>query len=746
MKTLKRILLITLSLCLIGITTALIYYHVATKDVTLNPSRLTINENMLTLLDKDKNLISLGAKANRQAVTTEEIPWHTKQAFIDVEDRRFYKHHGFDGKGIVRALLHNIKSRSLKEGASTISQQLIKNSHLSQEKTLKRKLQEWKLTKQLEKKYSKEDILTLYLNTIYFGHNCFGIASASEFYFDKKPKDLTLAESAMLAGLIKSPNNYSPFRYAKKCQNRRACVLRIMRKNGSITNEEQLAANADPLPVSPKKTGKDKGYAYFVMDELSSLSDEYNFRIGGKIEIQTYMDKPLQKYLETLSATDENCGKAFLSLDPKTGGFTAAVSKIGNENRLPGSLIKPLLVYAPALEENYLSPATPILDEKIDYGGYIPQNHDGKYHGYVSVRECVERSLNIPAVKVLSSLGVSKCADYMQKMGLQVEDGEKNLALALGGMQHGYTLKELLSAYSVFPNGGVKKSCGFIERIKINGATVYKKPKTEQRVFSEDSAYLMTDMLKGTAKNGTAKKLRSLPFEVAAKTGTVGTKNGNTDAYAFSYTTRNCIGVWCGNPDNAKIETSGGGLPCNYLKSINEFLYNEYEKNGESIPPFPIPSNIVKIALDKNMYYDTHTMLRADENSPAEFRFTELFKKEASPLESSTSFTFPIILSPSVSVEENKVVITLNPHSPNYYRYRIERSDYATHTTIYEGEFIPQFVDEHIEKEKCYTYTITPIYKENVGKKIILPTVFTTAQDSTLIEDKQITQTDWWNK
>ena len=746
MKYFKRILLTVLCLCLLGIMTALVYYHAATKNVTLNPARLSFNENTLTLLDKDKNLISLGIEANRQAVSSDELPWHTKQAFIDVEDRRFYHHDGFDRKGIARALLHNLKSRSLKEGASTISQQLIKNSHLSQEKTLKRKLQEWKLTKQLEKKYTKDEILTLYLNTIYFGHNCFGIASASEFYFNKKPRDLTLAESAMLAGMIKSPNNYSPFRHAEKCQNRRACVLRIMHENGSISEEEQHTANATPLPISAKKSGKNKGYAYFVMDELSTLSDEFDFKIGGNMQIQTYMDKNLQGYMETLSASDEGYGKTFLSLNAKTGGFTAAISIIGNERRLPASLIKPLLVYAPALEENHISPATPILDEKVDYGGYIPQNHDGKYHGYVSARECVERSLNIPAVKLLSSLGIDKCVDYMQKMGLSVEENDKSLALALGGMQHGYTLKDLLAAYSVFPNGGVKKPCGFIEEIKINGATVYKKPKTTRRVFNEDSAYLMTDMLKGTAQNGTAKKLRTLPFEIAAKTGTVGTKNGNTDAYALSYTTNDCIAVWCGNADNEKIDTTGGGVPCKDLKAINEFLYNKYQKNGEVISPFTMPKSVVKIALDKTMYYDTHTILRADDNSPADFRFSELFKKDAIPLKSSTSFTLPTIPTPSVCVVENKVIITLNPSSPTYYRYRIVRKDYATHTTVYEGELLTQFVDEHVEKDKYYTYTITPIYKNNVGKEIALPTVFTATQNSTLVEDKQITQKDWWEK
>ena len=334
----------------------------------------------------------------------------------------------------------------------------------------------------------------------------------------------------------------------------------------------------------------------------------------------------------------------------------------------------------------------------------------------------------------------------MQKMDLQVADNDKSLALALGGMQRGYTLKELLSAYSVFPNGGLKKTCGFIEEIKINGTTVYKKTKNARRVFGEDTAYLMTDILKSTAQKGTAKKLRTLPFDVAAKTGTVGTRNGNTDAYALSYTANDCVAVWCGNADNKKIQTSGGGVPCNYLKSINEFLYREYQKNGETIPPFAIPKSVVKIALDKAMYYDTHTMLRADDNSPADFQFFELFKSGEIPLKSSTSFTFPTINTPTVCVTESKVVITLNPASPTYYRYRIDRSDYATHTTVYEGKYLSQFVDEHVEKDKYYTYTITPIYKNNVGQAIVLPTVFTTTQDSTLIEDKQISQTEWWEK
>jgi penicillin-binding protein 2A len=174
---------------------------------------------------------------------------------------------------------------------------------------------------------------------------------------------------------------------------------------------------------------------------------------------------------------------------------------------------------------------------------------------------------------------VHKGAKYLEKLGLPVEAEDKSLALALGGMKNGYTLKDIVSAYSSLQNDGIYQPCTFISSVAINGVTVYKKPKTGQKVFSSATASLMTDILKSTAKNGTAKKLRGVPFEVAAKTGTVGTKNGNTDAYALSYTTKNAVGVWIGNANNSQIPYTGGGLPCNYLYNINEYLYDKRRKN-----------------------------------------------------------------------------------------------------------------------------------------------------------------------
>lgn len=743
MKAIKKFLICILSLCLLGIAFVIIGYKSITYNTYLDSTKLTLSANRFILYDHRGETVNLPTAKIKQSVSFEELPQYTKQAFIDIEDRRFYKHNGFDFRGVIRAIYRNVRAKSLKEGASTIPQQLIKNSHLTQEKTFKRKIREWKLTKELERKYQKDEILTCYLNTIYFGHSCFGITAAAEFYFGKQPSELSLAESAMLAGMVKSPNNYSPFRNPENCLKRRNIVLHVMCELGDISIQEKQAAVNVPLPMMNEESKYFTSYAHSVFDEINHITDTLDLTISGNVEVYTYLDQPLQKHLETLSKQIDDCDKTFLVLSHKNGGFKACVTNTGNIRRQPGSLLKPLLVYTPAMEENLLSPATPILDEPINYAGYTPKNHDGTYHGYISARECIEKSLNIPAVKVLSSLGIDKGVHYLEKLGLPVLEEDKSLALSLGGMKHGYTLNELLSAYSVFPNNGKKIECGFIDKIKINNTIVYQKSTQKQRAFSEESAYLMTDMLKSTARQGTAKKLRECPFEIAAKTGTVGTQRGNTDAYALSYTTKDCVGVWLGNADNRTINYSGGGAPCNYLKSINEFLHDEYRAHGEKIQGFTKPVNISRVALDRTSYYDTHTILLADDNSPKEYQFSELFKSQAIPLTKSTSFTSPSIPQPIVKRENDQVIIQFDGSFPKYYSYKIERYDYVTHTTLYQGGFIESFVDR-IAPNKKYVYKITPIFNKNIGKPIELPIINTSTSPSTLMEDKRILDTDWW--
>ena len=722
---------------------ALGYYFCVTNEVKLSEERLALSQQSVTIYDKNGAEVRGVSSLIKQTTPLKDISPYLTKAFVATEDKRFYKHGGYDFKRILRAVANNFKAKSFKEGASTISQQLIKNTHLTQEKTVKRKLKEWKLTRALERKYTKEEILEKYLNSIYFGHGCFGITSAADYYFGKSPKELTLADAAILTGLVKAPNYYSPFKNTQACQKRKSVVLACMFRNNAITQLEREKALNEPLPPS-SQTKKEGGYLHFVFDELTELSERFGFTVGGKIEIQTYLDPDLQQSLEKIAESYTASDKIFLVLDGQTKGFKGCVATVDNIPRLPGSIIKPILVYAPAIEEDILSPATPILDEKINYDGYSPENYDGKYHGYVSARECVEKSLNVPAVKTLASLTVEKGAEYLNKLGLPIGEKDKSLALALGGMEKGYTLKNLLSAYATLQSQGRYESGSFISSIKINGATVYKKSLAQTQVFSEETACLITDMLKTTVQKGTAKKLRALPFDIAAKTGTVGTKNGNTDAYALSYTTRDCAAVWLGNANNDKIEETGGTLPCELLAKINEALYLAYQENGTSIHPFPISKKVRYVELDSPSYYDTHTLCLADDNAPKNYRIKELFKTNAIPLNKSTSFTCPSIVPPTLSVEKNGVQIHFDKRSPRYYQYKIERYDYVTHTTIYLGEYTPTFLDDKLDEGKNYLYTITPIYEGREGKSIVLPMVTTNKGESTEIQKEDILSKKWW--
>ncbi len=742
MKALKKFLLLFLILFLLGGLCSVGYYYAVTKSVRLDPAKLVFNEKTVTVYDGNGEELH-SSFFIKQSTAIDEISPYVTNAFISVEDRRFYEHGGYDARGILRATWSNLKARSFKEGASTISQQLVKNTHLSQEKTFKRKLQEFKLTRDLEKRYSKQEILERYLNTIYFGHSCFGVTSAAEFYFGKAPAELSLSEAALLAGLVKSPNNYSPFKNPENAKKRRRVVLACMLDCGSISAEEKQAAENEPLPEIPYSEG-DGGYLSFVFDELSSLAEERGFSVGGKVEIHTYLDQELQNALEKLASEYTESDKSLLVLDWQTHGFKGCVSTVGNLPRLPGSLLKPLLVYAPAIEENLLSPATPILDEKIDYNGYSPENYDGTYHGYVSARECVEKSLNIPAVKVLQSLTLPKATEYLEKLGLPVADADKSLALALGGMERGYSLKELAGGYAALQAGGEFFPCGFIASISARGSVVYQKPTSGARVFSEETAYLTTDMLQTTAKQGTAKKLRSLPFAIAAKTGTAGTKKGNTDAYALSYTTRDCVGVWLGNADNSPVPCTGGGVPCNLLYEVNAYLYATYEKKGEKIDGFAACKNIVKIPLDKSVYADEHALSIADELSPESERVYELFKADALPKTKSLTYSHPVIVAPSLRMEGNRAILRFDERSPRCYEYKIERYDFQTREVIYFGEFIAEFCDE-LSPNGNYEYSITPYYKERAGERITLPTVTTKEGDFSL-RDQDILSKEWWEE
>ncbi len=737
-KTLKVLAIVALTLIILFLC-LLLTFAIITGGAKLDENKLIKPSQTLVICDEDGNQITSVSLGGKESVKLADLDKNTVNAFIASEDRTFYKHGGLNYKRMVKALFKNIKSGSFKEGASTISQQLIKNTHLTGDKTIKRKLKEIKLTKQLESRYSKDEILEMYLNTIYFGHNCYGLQSAAHFYFDKPAEELTLTDSATIVGLLASPNNYSPFKNPEKCLTRRNIVLKAMRECGYISENEFESAKKSPLNAVKGGSGQYYGdYLDAVFDEIDNIDLNF-YSLGNGDKIVTYLNSDMQEFIESL---DYGCDNSVVVTDNRSGGVIAYKSTIGGAKRQPGSTIKPLVCYAPAIEEKQISPFTKIPDEKIDYNGYSPENFDKKYHGMVTVTESLKKSYNIPAVKTLNALTIAKAEKYLNLMGISLENDEKNLSLALGGMKYGLSLKELTDKYTVFADGGIYRPSRFVKEIVSDGGkTIYKSEAQKTRVFSDGTASLMNGMLEETAKTGTAKALNSLNFDVAAKTGTCGNSEGNTDAYAVGYTSENTVGVWLGDKDNARTDVTGGGEACDKLLKTLEKLY------AEKIPaPLDTESGTATVKIDAGEYADNNRVILADDNSPLYNILSVKVLKGNEPVEKSNKFSKPQIKSPSISVKDNTVTIQLC--QAMYYSYLIKRGLNGQFEQIYDGKWKESISDT--PSGGRYTYTVTPYFKSGdktfFGNEVVLPDVTVNASGSSpQVKIPDIIEKDWFD-
>ncbi len=723
MKKFAVILSAVLGSVAVLLLTALEFYLGVTKDVRLDVKKLRLDTACIRLYDSDGEQIETAA---RSSVSVRDLPDYLPNAFVAVEDKRFYTHHGLDGKRIVKAALKNIASFSFREGASTISQQLIKNTHLSGEKTLKRKLREFKLTRALEKKYSKEEILELYLNSIYFGHDAFGISAASAFYFGKDAEELTPAESSMLAALVRSPNRYSPFRDPETCLSRRNFVLSLMYEQGYLTASEYENAKEEPLPEEPS-CGSSSAYLSAVFGELSRLFPDADASDLGSLSIETFLERDLQEELEKTECDSDVC---LLIRSNRTGGLRALHSTCGILKRSPASTLKPLLVYAPAVEEDFISPATPLLDARADFGGYCPDDANGATDGYMSARYALAHSVNLPAVRVLNEMGCKKAAGYLERLGLHVNEDDCTLALALGGMREGFELTRLADGYSALACGGMYSPSGAIARIvRSDGTEIYRYSPEQERVFSEETSYLVSDMLRTAAREGTARKLRALPFPVCAKTGTAENDSGNTDAYTIAYTADDTVAVWMGNRDNSPVNATGGGLPANEALRIFKTIYRD------NLPtPFPACEGVCTAEYDVPKYETEHKVVLADPVSPAACRNSELFKRTALPHEQCTLYSEPNIEMPRLFVKNGAVYLELC--QTQYYEYTVKRENRGKTTTIYSGKYQKLICDNSVRAGESYTYTVTPAYCGHEGNPVSLPSV--------RIEGGEALPDDWW--
>lgn len=739
-KFIKIISIIFLSIFTV-VAVLLSTYLIITKDAVLDSNKLIgAGQNIVIYDDAGNEIVSASLEAQKKSVAVENLQPDTVNAFIASEDRTFFKHNGLNYKRMLKAVFKNITAGSFKEGASTISQQLIKNTHLSNDKTIKRKLNEIRLTRQLEKRYQKDEILEMYLNTIYFGHNCYGLQNAAEFYFNKKAENLNLTESATIVGLLTSPNNFSPFKNPEKSLKRRNIVLKNMLDCGYIDNSAYEQAINEPLNAV-KSTAENSYSAYInsIFDELEEIDFDYYALTDGCI-IKTYMDVEAQKYVENI---EYPCDNAVIITDNATGGVKAYKSSINGAKRQPGSTVKPIFVYAPAIEEKLLSPFTKILDEKIDYNGYSPENFDKKYHGFVTVTESIKNSYNVPAVKTLNSLTVGKCEKYLAAMDIKLDDDEKNLSLALGGMKYGLSLKELADKYSIFPSGGQYRPSRFIKEIvSKDNKVLYSNDFIFNNVFSAGTCSLMNEMLIETTKSGTAKKLKDFNFDLASKTGTCGNANGNTDAYAVSYTSKNCIAVWLGDKDNTRTSITGGNDCCKIMKSVLEKIYGDHS-------PAPLEKNegTVTVNLDREEYSQNNKLVISDPVCPKLNILSVKVLKGNEPQQKSDRFSNPTIPTPVIKVAKGAVNIELC-HA-KYYAYIVNRAKNGQIETIYDGKWQPTVTDT--PSEGIYTYSVIPYYdsgKEKFfGKEIPLaPVNISAGTGDPQVKIPDLINKDWFNQ
>ena len=528
-------------------------------------------------------IANIHATENRVPVKLAQVPKDLQNAFIAVEDARFYEHSGIDPRGILRALWANISGGGVAEGGSTITQQLARNAYLTQDRTLRRKVQEMFLALQLEREYTKQEILEFYLNQIYFGQGAYGVQAAAKTYFGKDVSDLDLNECAMLAGIPQSPNYYSPFNNLAAAQARKAIVLDQMSKYHYIDNATaRELKKADLKLIKPVKPNGINGASYFIDYVTQTLIDRYGADAVYKegLKIYTTIDMEMQRaaenamldlplYEETANGIEQPQG-ALVAIDPHTGQIKAMVGGRGTDQfnratmaeRQPGSAFKPF-VFIAALE-NKFSPSTVIEDSPIKIGDWEPENYNRNYNGKVTLRTVAEFSLNVPTVKIAQKIGIDKPIYYAQEMGIStfVLDGpqnDRNLATALGGLTRGVTPLELTSAYGTFANGGVHvEPIAILKVLDRNGKVLEQAKPKERQVVSETSAAELTDMLQGVVNRGTGTGA-NIGRPAAGKTGTT---SDYLDAWFVGYTPDLVAGVWVGCDDNTDLGgMTGGNLP-----------------------------------------------------------------------------------------------------------------------------------------------------------------------------------------
>ena len=697
--------------------------------------RITGCDRTSIIYDGQSDVVTrLHGVQDRTWVSISELQPSTVYAFISAEDARFFEHEGVDVIRIAGAIVADIKAGSYVQGASTISQQLIKLSHLTSEKTISRKAEEAALAYEMERQYSKEDILEMYLNYVYFGGGYYGIEAAAEGYFGVHASDLTLDQSAMLAGILKSPSGYAPHINYAASINRRNNILRLMRDYGYITDDEKKQASARRPTILHDKREEYSGYYTDAVTKSAAalMGITVDELIRGGYSIYSAMDSDIQHYCEEMFKNGElfpaeDSEAAIVVLEPSTGmvvamvggrNYTGGISfnRATDIRRQPGSVIKPVIAYAPAFEYLNYTAADMILDEETTFADYTPSNYGNKYYGWVTVREAVTKSLNVPAVKTLSAVGVYRAKDFAKRCGIEFDDKDDSLALALGGFTYGVSPLQIAGAYSCFASGGIYNTPTLIKKITDrNGLTVYEYRQDSRRVMSEANAYILTSMLKSVVTEGTGHRLNTLDIPIAGKTGTVGLANGNRDAWMAGYTPEYTAVVWQGyDSDRLGLlpsSATGGTYPALMLYELFNHIYPD-GRSGD----FEKPESVKQYSIDAKTLKKQHKAVLANAMTPQSSRITEYFTEETAPEDVSGYWAVPGSAQNLLAVREEGGVMVSFDCPDDFGMYTLWRSEAGKAEkplmTWNGREGHIEYIDAAVKPGKGYRYRVTVKHEE----------------------------------
>src|SRR5690625_835032 len=587
----------------------------------VNDEQLTISPPT-TIETEDGEIIWYLYDEFRLPVNIEKIPEHVQQAFVSVEDKRFYEHSGVDFRSILRAIYQDLLTRSKAEGDSTITQQLAKNLFLTNEKTWLRKTKEMMIALHLEREFSKDEILEMYLNVIYFGHGQYGVEAASNKYFNKSIDELTIEEGALLAGIVKAPNNYSPINDLEKGMQRRNLVLTLMAENEILSDDEVTVLQEKEIELDVTDRYLDIAHHSFVDLTINEIVNKYDISQEelrqNRYKIVTSLQPSFQEiayqyfqYDDYFPGNKDNIEGAFVMMDERDGRIVAAMGgrqyKVGDLNRTyvnrqPGSTIKPLAVYAPALMTGEYDPYSILPDKKEEWDGKPVRNHNDEYVGEISFFDALRLSKNTSATWLLNEIGIDYSKSYLNKLMMPIED--KGLSIALGGLTNGLSPIQMAQGFRSFNHQGeVIEAHTVIEVLDYRGDVIGSENPKKASVFSPQVAWTMTEMLKSVVQSGTG-QAGNYPHELAGKTGTTEHPNaeGNAkDIWFVGYTPEYVTSLWIGydHSDESHYLTGGSSHPTRLTKDILSEINRHTALSAQFVKPDDVKALETPIQLSK---------------------------------------------------------------------------------------------------------------------------------------------------